>query len=1031
MKLHGFEIVEKREIPEVKSVAFYYRHARTGAELVSVVNNDENKVFGITFRTPPTDSTGVAQILEHSVLCGSRRFPVKDPFVELLKSSVNSFLNAFTYPDKTCFPVASQNTQDFYNIIGVYLDAVFFPRLTREVFMQEGWHYEVANAATGDAEDATGTPDTAARGESGLAGKYAEDKNSRPSLNISGVVFGEMKGVFSSPESLLAEQSQASLFPDTLYRFNSGGDPECIPLLTYEAFVSFHSRYYHPSNSYIFFWGDDDPTERLRILDAYLSQFDAKETDSSVKLQPRLTESRLIVKSYSAAPCPVGATGDADETEVDGAAGGFRGRNRAMVTVNWLLPEVTDPELTMSFSFLAHVLAGTAASPLHKALIDSGIGEDVSGAGLEGDLRQMYYSIGLNGIHPDRAEEVEKLIFSVLESLATEGIPRDLLEASINSLEFHLREGNSGSFPKGLVYMLKSLRTWIYGADPLGPLAFEERLARIKSRVFSGEAFFENMIREHFLDNKHRSRVLLVPDTEEEARREKLEQDRLAQIRDEMTNEDILSIAQQSQKLRELQQTPDSPEAIATIPSLSVSDMPREWKITPQTDMPLLDRESALLFCNLDTTGIVYFTTAFDLSVIPEQDLWLLPLFGRAIMETGTETRDFVAMTRQINAKTGGIGATSVCSIHESGSTMATFVMSGKAMLDKGPELTSLMRELLLSARLDNRERVRQLLIEDKSQYELGLVSGGHAVVDVRVGAGLSDQGWVTENTCGLSHLFYLRELVANFDKEWPQISERMENVRRRVFNRGNILAGVTLDEKGFKQFQPCIEEFVGSLPSEKYEKEPWGFRKSRLSIADSTIGTRNEGLVVPAQIHAVGKGANLADVGYKFHGSALVILRVLRNSWLWDKVRVQGGAYGASCKYDRLAGTYASVSYRDPNLERTINVFDDTAEYLATTRITQEEIDRNIVGAVGDMDSYQLPDAKGYAAFFRKLSGTTSEIRAKIRQEVFETTESHFREFGKYLALARDKGIVVVMGNEESLSKAAAPLGLRLIPLF
>jgi Zn-dependent M16 (insulinase) family peptidase len=459
--IHGFQLFRDQDISELNTRAKLFRHLKTGAELLSLENDDENKVFGITFRTPPTDATGVAHILEHSVLCGSRKYPVKEPFVELLKGSLKTFLNAFTYPDRTCYPVASQNLQDFYNLIDIYLDAVFYPRITPHIFQQEGWHYELEN------------PDDP--------------------LIFKGVVFNEMKGVFSSPDRMLTEYSQHSLFPDTTYGLQSGGDPQHIPELTYEQFKIFHHTYYHPSNARIFFYGDSPAEDRLRLLNDYLEDFEPLEIDAAVPLQPRFDQPKHIDRFYAVSQ-------DADIHKKD------------MVTVNWLLTETTDPETNLALHVLEHILIGTPASPLRKALIDSGLGEDLAGVGLEDELRQMFFSTGLKGINVQTASQVETLILQTLTHLAEEGIDLPTIEAALNTIEFRLRENNAGTFPRGLLLMLRSLATWLYDGDPLALLAFEAPLTTIKARLANDGTYFQDLICQHFLQNPHRTTVVLQSD---------------------------------------------------------------------------------------------------------------------------------------------------------------------------------------------------------------------------------------------------------------------------------------------------------------------------------------------------------------------------------------------------------------------------------------------------------------------------------------------------------------------------------------
>ena len=526
---HGFERIRDQEIPELNTQARIWRHVATGAEFLSMENDDENKVFGIAFRTPPPDSTGLPHIMEHSVLCGSQKYPVKEPFVELLKGSLKTFLNAMTSPDKTTYPVASQNTQDLYNLVDVYLDAVFYPRITPHILQQEGWHYEVA-----------------------------DDGNA---LSFKGVVYNEMKGAYSSPDNLLHRQSRIALFPDTAYGRDSGGDPTEIPDLTYDQFKRFHETYYHPSNARIFWYGDDDPEERLRILDAYLRDFERIEVDSQIDLQPRWDGPQHVTVAY-----------DASEGQ-DGA-----GKGQAYLTVNWMLEESTDPETALGWAILDHILIGTPASPLRKALIDSGLGEDLVGGGLNDHLRQATFSAGLKGIAVDNAGAVERLIDDTLAGLVRDGIESEMVEASLNTIEFQLRENNAGSYPRGLVILFRTLSTWLYDGDPLAPLAFEAPLRSIVKRVAAGERYFEGLIERHLIDNPHRATVLLKPDPNVRQEQEAAERARLEEDRVSMNEAQLREIAAAAVKLHRIQEAPDPPEALATIPMLARQDLDEKSK---------------------------------------------------------------------------------------------------------------------------------------------------------------------------------------------------------------------------------------------------------------------------------------------------------------------------------------------------------------------------------------------------------------------------------------------------------------------
>src|SRR5580693_8122355 len=551
---HGFHLLQERTVAETGSATRFYRHARTGAELLSLVNDDENKVFGVTFRTPPRDSTGVAHILEHAVLCGSRKYPVKEPFVELMKGSLNTFLNAMPFPDKTCYPVASQNLRDFYNLIDVYLDAVFYPRITPNAFQQEGWHYEL------DAVDAP--------------------------LVYKGVVFNEMKGSYSSPDDRLNEFSQRSLFPDTIYGLDSGGDPRHIPDLTYADFKAFHQRYYHPSNARLFFYGDDDSDERLRLLDSWLGAFDPIAVDSMVALQKRFSAPRRLTRTFAA---------DAGKSEAD---------RKGMATVNWMIDHIPDAQTDLGINILEHILIGTPASPLRKSLVDSGLGEDVAGRGLDDQLLQPMLSVGLKGIDPGGIENVEALILETLRALADKGIDRMTVEASLNTVEFRLRENNCGSFPRGIAALLRSLKTWLYDRDPLAPLAFEAPLRSLKTRIAEGERYFENLIAHNLLDNPHRTTLTLRPDPEQTGREAAAERRRLDSARAAMNRSDLEALVEATCTLKRLQETPDPPEALATIPALALEDLPRRNKVIPIEVIRVADTQ--VLYHDLATNGVLF-----------------------------------------------------------------------------------------------------------------------------------------------------------------------------------------------------------------------------------------------------------------------------------------------------------------------------------------------------------------------------------------------------------------------------------------
>lgn len=961
---HGFELLREQKIAEINTLARLYRHVKSGAQLLSLENDDENKVFGVTFRTPPPDSTGIAHIMEHAVLCGSRKYRVKEPFVELIKGSLNTFLNAFTYPDKTCYPVASQNLQDFYNLIDVYMDAVFHPLIPPHILQQEGWHYEL--------------------------------ESPEAPLTYKGVVFNEMKGAYSNPDDLLGDRARQSLFPNTIYSVDSGGDPRHIPELTYEQFKAFHEKYYHPSNARIWFYGDDDPQERLRRMDAYLSEFSAIPVDSDIPLQKPFDQPQRLVVTF-------------DPGE-DAAS------NKARLVMNWVLAESGEAQTTLALKILAHILLGTPASPLRKALIDSGLGEDLAGSGLEDEIRQAYFSTGLKGLavdpdhSPKKGAEVEALILNTLRRLAEEGIDPDTVAASMNTVEFRLRENNTGAFPRGLLLMLRSLSTWLYDNDPLAPLAFEAPLNEIKRHLANGERYFEALIQKYFLDNPHRTTLILQPEPGKNQRDEQAEKERLARARQTMSQDEILKIAEEAQRLKELQETPDDPEALAAIPRLGLNDLDRQNKLIPLAVSEL--EGCPILYHDLFTNGIVYLDLGFDLSVVPQELLPYVPLFGRALLEMGTEKEDFVRFLQRIGRYTGGIHSSSFVSmVRNSPQSTAWLILRAKATLEQAAEMLAILQDALLSARLDNPERFRQMVLEEKADKEAALVPAGHRVVNLRLRSPFNPADWLEEQMYGVSSLFFTRELAATVDKDWPSVLEKLERLRRILLTRTAALCNVTLDAASWVVFQPQLGDFLRQLPATPSPRQAW-----RL-----VNGARSEGLQIPAQVNYVGKGADLYRLGYEPDGSVDVILNYLRTSWLWEKIRVQGGAYGAFCVFNHRSGVFTYLSYRDPNLLETLANFDAAASYLRRLDLSQDELTKSIIGAIGDMDAYQLPDAKGFTSMTRYLAGDSDESRQIWREQILTTTVEDFHRFGEALDVLNKHGRVVVLGAPEAIEQANA----------
>jgi Zn-dependent M16 (insulinase) family peptidase len=724
------------------------------------------------------------------------------------------------------------------------------------------------------------------------------------------------------------------------------------------------------------------------LVNDFLNDFERQNVDSTVPLHPPFERPKRIVRPYAAG----------DESD-----------SKGMLTVNWLLSETSDVQTNLALRILNYILIGMPGSPLRKALIDSGLGEDLAGVALEDELRQMYFSTGLKGIDIENADRLEHLILKTLQSLAKDGIDPATVEAAINSVEFRFRENNSRGYPQGLLLMLRALTTWLYDADPVALLAFETPLANIKSRLVSNPSFFEDMIKRYFLANPHRTTLILRPDHTLAEKHEAEERERLAAIRSSVNQKELQRMIHQSNELKQFQQTPDPPEAVAAIPMLKISDLDPENRKIPLSVSE--QRNTRMLFHDLATSSIVYLDIGFNLRALEQQLLPYVPLFGRALLELGTEKEDFVTLTQRISSKTGGIHPQAFTSAM-SGEKRGTYwlFLRGKSMLGQSDQLMAILRDVLITARLDNQQRFRQMVLEEKARQEQKLVPEGHHVVNLRLRSHYNEADWVAERMKGVSYLFFLKELSRKVDEDWSSVLACLEEMRQTLVNRQNMLVNITCDESSLSHFNPHLDDFLQKIPSAPVKSFEWA--------PEHYAGF--EGMIIPAQVNYVGKGANLYHLGYRLHGSALVISRHLRTAWLWDQVRVQGGAYGAFCLFSHLSGTLTFVSYRDPNLLKTVKTFDETATFLRTTDLGDRELTKSIIGTIGEIDRHLLADAKGYASMMRYLTNDTEEKRQILRNEIMETSAEDFRDFADILETVAERGLVKVAGPANAIESAA-----------
>ena len=959
--LHGFRLLKQQTVPEIDAKAYAFVHEKSGARLFFLENDDDNKVFSISFRTTPADDTGVAHIVEHSVLCGSRKYPLKEPFVELVKGSLNTFLNAMTFPDKTMYPVASRNDKDFQNLMDVYLDAVFYPSMkeTPEIFQQEGWHYEIDNA--------------------------------EEPLRYSGVVYNEMKGALSSPDDVLENKIMLSLYPDTTYGFESGGDPDALPTLPYEGFCAFHSRYYHPSNSYLYLYGALDIEERLSYLDReYLAAFDRIEPHSEIALQPSFSEMAREEGLYSISE-------------------GEKESEKTFLALSWLVGEADDAEAMLAIEILQHALWQTEAAPLKKVLMDAKLGKDVS-ASFEDALRQPYMSVIVTGSEADRADELCRLTEEAIKSLVEGGIDKTLLEASLNRIEFKAREADFGTFPKGLVYNIKIMNSWLYDADPALYLYYEELFKKMREGLKG--RYFEEVLEKYFLKNRHRSLVVLKPSKTLASERDAALAEELEKKKAALTPEAIERIIEMNRRLKERQESPETAEALATIPLLELKDIRREVE-----KLPLEEREiegCKVLFSDLFTNGIAYINLYFDAQSVPQEHIPHLFLLTELLDAVDTESHTYAELSNLANLHTGGISYENSAAVRngEPDSCMPMFRVRARAFCRKLPELFAFLSEVLTESKFTDKKRLEELCGQCRAILEARVMSASQRSMAARISSYLSPAGAYNEQAM-LSLYSFLADLTDHFDERFEELSRTLASLLPLVFTKGGLTIGVTLSEDEYGSFGEEATKFCRRLPQEKAAPQSYSF----------DVRAKNEGILSSSRVQYVGKAANFLRLGFSYTGSMSVLETILRYDYFWTKIRVQGGAYGAFTQLSRL-GTLFFSSYRDPNLRETLDVFDKTADYLANFDVSDREMVKFIIGTISTLDVPLTPQLKGSAAqdrFFRQL---TDDERQKTRDEILATRQEDVCALAAVVDACMKENILCVFGNEEKLKDNADLFG-------
>ena len=957
--LAEYEILDEHRVEDVQSDGFILRHKKSGARIAILSNNDDNKVFYIGFRTPPEDETGVPHIIEHTTLCGSKKFPVKDPFIELAKGSLNTFLNAMTYPDKTVYPVASCNDQDFKNLMDVYLDAVFNPNITKyeEIFKQEGWHYE-------------------------LTGRDDE-------LKINGVVYNEMKGAYSSPDEVLSSQIYRSLFPDNTYSKDSGGNPEYIPKLTYEAYLDFYHKYYHPSNSYIYLYGDMDVVERLEWLDKeYLSLYDYKKVNSEINKQPAFDEIKNVEAQYSI------TMDDSQE-------------NKTYLSYNRVVGDTLDEMLYQAFDVLDYALVSSPGAPVKQALIDAGIGDDVYGSYDAGILQPVFSFVAKNA-NASQADEFENIIENTLKEVVKTGINKEALLAGINSSEFKFREADFGQFPKGLLFGLNCLDSWLF--DDMKPFIHLECLGTFaKLRKAVDTDYFEKLIQEYLLDNTHGSSVTVKPKRGLGNEREEALAKELSDYKASLSDEEIKKLIEDTEHLKKYQEEPSSDEDLRKLPMLTRADMKKNAMPFSNIEDELLDVK--VVRHDIESNGIDYISFLFDAGDFAQSELGYLGFFTNALGLVSTEKYSYTDLANATNIYTGGIstGTASHPDIKDRNNFVFKFEVKLKVLeknLDKALEL---MEQMLLSSDFTDTKRLGELVAQIKARLQANLSSSGHLVAAMRSMSSFSRYALYQDELKGVAFYRSICRIEKELSESPKSVSDKLAAIAKKLFARNRMLISFTGNNEAYGNAKPSLEKVIT------------GFNKMSAvgNQAEVHFNTAKEAFIDASQIQYVAKTGDFICEGYEYTGALRLLRIILSYDYLWINVRVKGGAYGCMNTFLRSGESYF-VSYRDPNLSDTLDVYDRIPEYIKSFSPDERDMTKYIIGTFSALDTPMNPEAKGSRSLSAYLEGITYEQIQKERNEILNAQPEDIRRLADLVEAVLKKDSICVIGNENMIKESA-----------
>lgn len=958
-EMPAYELVKQEELTDLNSLGLVFQHKKTKARIAVISNDDNNKVFSIGFRTPPEDSTGVAHIVEHTVLCGSEKFPAKDPFVELVKGSLNTFLNAMTYPDKTIYPIASCNNQDFKNLMHVYLDAVFYPNIYKreEIFKQEGWHYEL------EEED----------GE----------------ITYNGVVYNEMKGAFSSPEQQLYRQIQESLFPDTAYGVESGGSPDVIPELTYQAYLDFHKRYYHPANSYIYLYGDMDIVERLNWMDEeYLSKFSYAPVDSRIKLQKPFTKTKETEVFYPLS--------EGEDT-----------KDKTYLSFNMVVDTSLNKELYLAFQILEYVLLESPGAPLKQALLDEGIGKDILSS-YDNGILQPIFSIIAKDANAEDKDAFLKVIKDSLLKITKNGLDEKALLAAVNYFEFKYREADFGSHPKGLMYGIQMLDSWLYDDDAVfSHIQANDMFAFFREQI--GTGYYESLIEKYLLDNPHSSVVMVSPKQNLTAKKDEAVREKLAAYKASLSKEELRQLVEDTKALWKYQEEPSTKEELEKIPMLSREDMEKEIR-------PLYNTEKEICGCkalhhNVYTNGIAYIKFAFDMSELTE----LAPYLSLLTMVLGymdTEQYSYLEFTNEMNIYTGGILADtntySKCGVKDD--FLTTFEVRTKVLYGNIGKALELIKEMLFQTDFTDSKRLKEIIAESKSRLQMKMNGSGHTIALTRAMSYFSSLAQFSDGIDGIAYYRFLCDLEEHFEERREELLGAFRQILDYVLCKDHLIISFTGDEEGYDIFSGETKAFLESLQQERNSEKP-----GPKNLPDVT--EKNEGLKTAGQVQYVARAGNFMEKGLKYHGALHILKVILSYDYLWNNVRVKGGAYGCMCGFMQNGNGYF-VSYRDPGLKETNECYEHAYEYIKNFSATERELTKYMIGAISSMDTPLTPSAKGTRSFGAYMSGISEAYLQELRNQVLQVTVEDIRNLAPIIKSILEQEYICVIGNDRKIEE-------------